>query len=162
MQAEEANRDQQPAAAAHAGGHGFAWIAEAERLTWGTNAVALKSPWSNPPSLAEMLADREHTVVLSRFYRAGSDPRPATPTECRVAYSSDALFLIFRCEERDMSFPYANLDAHGWPAVNWYALHGLPSGSRAIWPPYPDEVDVPIQPEVTLPVITNLRRHRRV
>ncbi len=119
-------------------------------LAWGTNAVVLKSSWSGSPSLDDLLSDHEHTMVLDGFYRVGGDNRPATPTECRIAYNSDALFVVFRCGEPDMSFPYANLDADLWRSANWHSLHGLPSASNN-WPPYPDEVDFLIQPDVGVP-----------
>ncbi len=119
-------------------------------LAWGTNAVVLKSPWNGTPSLDDLLSDHEHTVVLDRFYRVGGVNRPATPTECRVAYNSDALYVVFRCGEPDMSFPYANLDADLWREANWHSLHGLPSAANN-WPPYPDEVDFLIQPDTGIP-----------
>ena len=120
-------------------------------LVWGTNAVVLESPWSGSPSLDDLLSDHEHTMVLDRFYRVGGFDRPVTPTECRVAYNSDALFVVFRCEESDMSFPYANLDPATWREVNWHRLRGLPSGANLNWPPYPDEVDFLIQPDASVP-----------
>ncbi|MGA2206712.1 MAG: hypothetical protein ABSG10_08265, partial [Terracidiphilus sp.] len=119
-------------------------------LAWGTNAVVLKSPWSGTPTLGDLLSDHEHTAVLDRFYRVGGDHRPPTPTECRVAYNSDALFVVFRCGEPDMSFPYANLDVNLWPEVDWHSLHGLPSAANN-WPPNPDEVDFLIQPDAGVP-----------
>jgi alpha-glucosidase (family GH31 glycosyl hydrolase) len=119
-------------------------------LVWGTNAVVLKSPWDRVPSADDLLADSEHTLVLNRFYRVGGEKRPATPTECRVAYNSDALFVVFRCGESDMSFPYANLNKNWWPVVDWHSLHGLPSAHNN-WPPNPDEVDFLIQPDTGIP-----------
>jgi alpha-glucosidase (family GH31 glycosyl hydrolase) len=113
---------------------------------WGTNAVVLKSLWSKPPSVDDMLRDSEHTVALNRFFRVGGENRLATPTECRIALSSDALHILFRCEESDMSFPYANLDKNLWTSADWYSLRGLPSASNN-WPPNPDEVDFLIQPD---------------
>lgn len=130
-------------------GHGRG-DAEESQFSWGTNAVVLNSPWNAPPSVDEMLADSEHTLVLNRFYRVAGDPRPATPTECRIAYNSDALFVAIRCQESDMSFPYANLDADEWPSANWHSLQGLPAASNN-WPPYPDEVDLLIQPDPETP-----------
>jgi alpha-glucosidase (family GH31 glycosyl hydrolase) len=120
------------------------------QLTWGINAVVLKSPWSGSPSMDDLLADREHTLALNRFYRVGGQSGPVTPTGCRIGYNSHALFVGFRCEENDMSFPYANLDANWWPEANWYSLHGLPSAANN-WPPYPDEVDLLIQPRAGVP-----------
>ncbi|MGA9061716.1 MAG: hypothetical protein WB341_08635, partial [Terracidiphilus sp.] len=121
-----------------------------EPLVWGTNAVVLKSPWSGSPSLEDLLSDHEHTIVLDRFYRVGGFNRPATPTECRVAHNSDALYVVFRCGEPDMSFPYANLDKSLWPVADWHSLHGLPSAANN-WPPNPDEVDFLIQSDAGVP-----------
>ncbi len=120
------------------------------QLAWGINAVVLKSPWSGSPTLDDLLSDREHTVVLNRFFCAGGIDRPAKPTECRIAYNSNALFVVFRCAENDMSYPYTNLDTKYWPEADWHSLHGLPAGADN-WPPYPDEVDFLIQPDVGVP-----------
>ena len=146
--------DQGSAVAARSGGHAVAEAAEQTQLVWGTNAVVLKSPWDKVPSADDLLADGEHTLLLNRFYRVGGEDRPATPTECRVAYNSDALFILCRCTEDDMSFPYANLDAEWWPEADWYSLRGLPSsqsGLQSNWPPNPDEMDFLIQPDKDIP-----------
>jgi len=150
LKLEGASWGQESAVAARSGGHGVVETAEQTQLVWGINAVVLKSPWSRSPSVDDLLADGKHTVVLNRFYRVGGENRPATPTECRVAYNSDALFVVFRCEESDMSFPYANLDADSWSEANWHSLHGLPSASNN-WPPNPDEVEFLIQPDAGIP-----------
>ncbi len=123
---------------------------EEGQLVWGTNAVLLKSPWERVPSIDEVLADSEHTLVISQYYRVGGENRPATPTECHVGYNSDALFILCRCMEDNMSFPYSNLDADLWREANWHSLRGLPSAANN-WPPNPDEVDVLIQPDATNP-----------
>lgn len=125
--------------------------ADAGRLSWGMNSASLRSPWKRTPSLDDLLADHDRTLVLDKFYRVGRDARPATPTECRVAYDNEMLFIAFRCAESDMAFPYANLDADLWAKANWSALRGLPSGASSSWPPYPDEVDVLIQPDRDVP-----------
>jgi alpha-glucosidase (family GH31 glycosyl hydrolase) len=117
---------------------------------WGINAIVLKSPWNGTPTINEVLEDREHTLVLSQFYRVGGEKQPATSTECRVAYNSETLFILFRCAESDMSFPYANLNSDLWPSANWHSLHGLPSAANN-WPPNPDEVDLLIQPDTSNP-----------
>lgn len=143
--------DQESADIARSPSNGFAEIDASDRVAWGINAVVLKSPWSRIPSADELIADREHTVVLDRFYRVGGEDHPATPTECRIACSDDALFVLFRCSESDMSFPYANLDAKLWRGANWHSLPGLPSGSETNWAPNPDEVDFLIQPDTSIP-----------
>lgn len=126
-------------------------IEEIGRVTWGTTAIVLKSPWSKVPSTDELLADNEHTVALNGFYRTGGEDRPVTGTECRIARNSDALLILFRCEERSMSFPYANLDTDWWQQADWHSLPGLPSGSQTNWPPNPDEVDFLVQPDPGVP-----------
>ncbi|MGD0745896.1 MAG: TIM-barrel domain-containing protein [Verrucomicrobiota bacterium] len=123
---------------------------EERQLAWGTNAAVLKSPWIGAPSVDDLLADHEHTLVLNRFYRVAGENLPATPTECRIAYNSDTLFILCRCTESDMSFPYANLDADSWSEANWHSLPGLPSASNN-WPPNPDEMDFLIQPDTGIP-----------
>ena len=148
LKVEGTNSGQEPAAASHSSGQG---LTEKGAPVWGTNVVVLKAPWSGSPSIDDLLTDQEHSLLLNRFYRVGGENLPATPTECRISYSEDMLFVVFHCEENDLAFPYANLDANGWPNANWNSLHGLPCGSHPLCPPYPDEVDLLIQPNVSAP-----------
>jgi len=118
---------------------------------WGVNALVLKAPWAGAPSADDLLADGAHTVVLDRFYRVGGIDRPATPTECRVSYDNDALMVVFRCTEKDMAFPASDLFYPNTNRLaNWNTMFGMPSGTDA-WPPFPDEVDVFIQPDPASP-----------
>jgi hypothetical protein len=144
LKAEGASDNHQHVVAAQSGASGPVETKEAGQLVWGTNAVVLKSPWSSLPSLDDLLADQERTLVLNQFYRLGGDNRPVTPAECRIGYDSSALLVVFRCEENDLSFPV------GLQKADWHALQGLPSGSDS-WPPFPDEVDLLIQPDVGNP-----------
>ena len=150
LKAEKVGSDQHSVETAQPNDNRLAGNEEEGRVAWGTNAVVLKSPWSRTPSLDDMLRDSEHTLALNRFFRVAGEDRPATPTECRIAFSSEALLILFRCEESDMSFPYANLDEKLWSSADWYSLHGLPSASNN-WPPNPDEVDFLIQPDIGIP-----------
>jgi alpha-glucosidase (family GH31 glycosyl hydrolase) len=126
-------------------------MAEERQLVWGVNAVVLKSPWSGSPSMDDLLADQEHTLVLNRFYRVGGVNRPATPTECRIAYNSNMLFVIVRCEEKDMAFPASDMFFPNTNReANWNLLRGSPGGCDS-WPPFPDEVDFLIQPDMASP-----------
>ncbi len=140
---------QEPAATSHSRPLGQT---EKGAPAWGTNAAVLKMPWSTSPSVDDLLTDQQHSVLLNPFYRVGGQDLPATPTECRISSNEDTLFAVFHCGERDLEFPYAHLDESGWPNADWYSLDGLPSGSRPICPPYPDEVDLLIQPDVSVPV----------
>jgi len=135
----------------NSGRHQAEGAQEEDQFVWGTNAAVLKSPWERAPSLDEMLADSARSLILNQFYRVAGEDQPATPTECRVGYNDDAIFVLFRCTEPNMSFPYTNLDADWWRAANWHSLPGLPSGSKGNWPPNPDEVDFLIQPDRAIP-----------
>lgn len=146
LKAEELIGNRHSAITAYSSGGGLQKAEKEGEPAWGVNAVVLKSPWKSAPSADAMLADSEHTLALSQFYRVGGENLPATPTECRIAYNSDALFILYRCMEDDMSFPYSNLDANFWPKADWYSLHGLPTEDNN-WPPHPDEVDFLIQPD---------------
>ncbi|HWD91763.1 MAG TPA: TIM-barrel domain-containing protein [Verrucomicrobiae bacterium] len=122
-----------------------------QQLTWGVNSVVLKPSLDRTVSLDDLLADRDHTIVLDRFYRVGGVSRPATPTECRVAYSSDAFFVIIRSKEKDMSFPVSDkFFPNTNREANWKLLKGSPGGYDS-WPPFPDEVDFFIQPDPASP-----------
>jgi alpha-glucosidase (family GH31 glycosyl hydrolase) len=150
LKAEGAIRNQHSELTELSGAAGLLETGKEGQLVWGINAVILKSPWIGVPSLDDLLTRSEHVLVLNQFYRVGGESRPSTPTECRIAYSRDALFVVFRCTEGDMSFPYANLDKNWWPMVDWRSLHGLPSANNN-WPPNPDEVDFLIQPDAGVP-----------
>ena len=149
LKAEEAASDRQHDEAQHLNELNFGGMEEESGLAWGTNAVVLKSPWNMAPTVSDLLEDSEHTIALHQFYCVGGEDRPATPTECRLAYNSDELFVVFRCGELNMSFPYANLNTN-WPAADWHSLHGLPSAANN-WPPNPDEVDFLVQPDTAIP-----------
>jgi len=123
---------------------GVGWAIQNEsQLTWGVNAMVLKSPWSARPAVEEVLADQEHTVCLDRFYRDGGQDAPATPTECRLGYTSDELLVVFRCTEKNMSFPAAPRDAEEW--------YGQINSHRYSDLLFPDQVDFLIQPDMTSP-----------
>ena len=121
-----------------------------EQLAWGINSIVLKSPWDRPPKVDQLLTDTEHTVALNSFYRVGGEHRPATPTDLRITYDSDSLFVVFRCHEDNMSFLTASHEQ------DWYSLDGSPAGSETSTdvssPPFPDEVDIFIQPDMGDPL----------
>ncbi|MGO9204267.1 MAG: TIM-barrel domain-containing protein [Limisphaerales bacterium] len=123
---------------------GVVWAMEDERqLAWGINAVVLSPPWSATPSLDELLADRAHTLCLDRFYRDGGQNTPATPTECRIAYDSAALLVVFRCAENNPSFPAIPRDTE-----DWYAQINSRKYADLL---FPDQVDFLVQPDTASP-----------
>ncbi|MDE3067941.1 MAG: hypothetical protein KGJ60_10380 [Verrucomicrobiota bacterium] len=90
--------------------------------------------------MADLLTDQSHTVSLSRFYRAGGENRPATPTQCRLAWDRDELLVIFRCQESDPDFPAIRRRA------DWYSLLQSPAEQDSV---FPDKVDLFLQPDIS-------------
>jgi alpha-glucosidase (family GH31 glycosyl hydrolase) len=122
-------------------------IPHADASEWGLNTATLKASWPSPPTAKDMLTDSRRVLTFDRFFRVGGDPRAATPTECRIAHDAEGLVVVFRAAESDMSFPYAALDEALWARAKWNSLRGLPSGANSSWPPFPDEVDLFVQPD---------------
>lgn len=111
---------------------------EESRLVWGINCLTLPAPFSAPPDSQSLLTNQQHTALLNRFYRAGGENRPATPTECRIGYDLDNLYVAFRCTETNLAYPAL---PHG---TNWYAQLHTPADQDAS---YPDKVDLFLLPD---------------
>jgi alpha-glucosidase (family GH31 glycosyl hydrolase) len=108
-------------------------------LVWGISAINLRSPLSAPPSLGDLTRDNSHTVSLNRFHLVGGEDRPATPTECRIAYTKDDLVILFRCTEDNLSFPTISHND------DWYSDLRAPSDQDS---EFPDKVDLYVQPDM--------------
>ena len=113
--------------------------ATADGLVWGTSAINLKSPLPYSPSLNDLLTNDAHAAPLNLFYLAGGENRAAAPTECRIAYDKDNLFVVFRCSEDNLSFPAVS------HKEDWYSLLISPSDQDGA---FPDKVDFFIQPDM--------------
>lgn len=111
---------------------------ESGKLTWGVAAINLGPAYAGTPSLDDLLSDSTHVVSLGRFYRAGGDTIPATPTDCRIACDTNGLLVVFRCTEKSLSFPAIRQQA------DWYAMLGSPSEQDSA---FPDKVDLFVQPD---------------
>jgi alpha-glucosidase (family GH31 glycosyl hydrolase) len=112
---------------------------EEKGLTWGTAAVTLKPAWTGLPTAQELLTDSAHSILLNRFYRIGGESRPVTPTECRISYNAESLFVVFRCLETNQSFPAIQRN------TNWLSLQASPIEKDAL---FPDKVELFIQPDL--------------
>ena len=122
---------------------GIAWGQDQSQQAWGVNAVVLKSPWSESPTLQEMLTDQQHTISLGKFYRDGGLNFPATQTECRLAYNNKELLVVFLATEPNMSFPAAPRNPEDW----YKEINARGSADHL----FPDEVDFLIQPDMISP-----------
>src|SRR5215469_16504516 len=94
--------------------------AMAEAPVWGVNTMTLQTPYSDEPTLGEVLTNSAHTVSLGRFYRAGGTGVARAGTECRIAYDANSLIAVFRCSEPELSFPSTNRNA------DWFSLLSTP------------------------------------
>ncbi len=106
---------------------------------WGVSAMTLKPGYSVNPSADELLTNEANTISLNRFYRAGGTGLTSQSSECRVAYDTNDLFVIFRCAESDLSFAAKNHNA------NWYSLLDTPWDQDS---DFPDSVSLFIRPDV--------------
>ena len=118
---------------------GFWGDAMAEELVWGTNALKLPPAFNGTISLEDLLRNPNNSVSTGRFYQAGGENLPVTPTECRIAHNADELLVVFRCVEKDPAFPALH---HG---ENWYSqLHSAAEQDAA----FPDKVDLFVAPDL--------------
>lgn len=109
---------------------------------WGVSAMTLKPACSAAPSLDDLLTNEANTVSLNRFYRAGGVGIARASTECRFAYDSSNLLVVFRCAESDMAFPAVHRNS------NWYALLDSFADQDSF---FPDKVDLFIRPDLAKP-----------
>ena len=116
--------------------------ARAEVPVWGINAITVPMAYSEEASPAEVLSNSDHTVSLSRFYRVGGTGVARAGTECRVAYDTNSLLVVFRCSEPDMSFPATNRN------VDWFGLLDTPFDQDSS---FPDKVDLFVRPNMEEP-----------
>lgn len=101
------------------------------KFAWGISAVHLGAAHSGAISFEDMVNDKD-CISLKQFYRIGGEDRPATPTECKMLYTADTLFVLFCCQEENMSFPTVS---HG---EEWFSLLGSPIEQDAS---FPDKTD---------------------
>lgn len=110
---------------------------------WGINAVTIGYLPGNVHlgQAADLLKlDKAGVLSLDRFYRLGGIKTDATPTMCRIAYNKDSLFVIFRCKEKYMTYPF---QSH--MGTNWNRLESTPVEQDAS---FPDKVDLFIRPSL--------------
>ena len=115
-------------------------LTEGEKLIWGINAIDLGpiSRGDRPVALMENLLAGKNVLSLGKFYRAGGDNSPVTPTECRIAYDSDTLYVLFLCTENNMQFPVRSHE-------EWYSQLYSATEQDAC---FPDKVDFFIFPQL--------------
>ena len=109
-----------------------------EKLIWGTNAINLGPVYSGNVSLERILTGK-NVLALNKFYRAGGDNSAVTPTECRMAYSADTLYVGFRCTENNLKFPVTSHE-------DWYSQLFSATEQDAC---FPDKVDFFVFPDLT-------------
>lgn len=110
-----------------------------DQLTWGAGAVSIGPALEGPVSLQGLLTEKQHVLVLDKFYRAGGEGLPAEPTECRIAYNTDTLYVAFRCSEGNMQFPAISHQ------IDWYSQLYSATEQDAC---FPDKVDFFLLPDM--------------
>jgi alpha-glucosidase (family GH31 glycosyl hydrolase) len=102
------------------------------RPVWGVGAMHLGAARKNPVHIEEMLNDK-NILLLKQFYRIGNEDISAIPTECKITYTADTLYVMFCCKEDCMDFPA--IGHH----EDWFSLTGSPVEQDAA---FPDKVDL--------------------
>jgi alpha-glucosidase (family GH31 glycosyl hydrolase) len=110
-----------------------------DQLIWGTGAVRIGPAHEGTVSLQRLLTEKRHVLVLDKFYRAGGEGLPAEPTECRMAYNADTLYVAFRCTESNMQFPAISHQ------IDWYSQLYSATEQDAC---FPDKVDFFLLPDM--------------
>jgi alpha-glucosidase (family GH31 glycosyl hydrolase) len=130
---------EQAALPGHAAIGGHAGVRPTVSCSWGVGTATV-----GPVSGAGALEDGGASVLtLERFYRIGGENIPSTPSECRLAYDKDSLFVFFRCGEPDSAYPAIRQPG------DWYRLEATPVEQDAV---FPDKVEVFIRPDGDGPV----------
>ena len=111
-------------------------IEKNNKPVWGTSAMFLGPEHKGAVSPEKMIKDK-HILSLKQFYRIGGENVPATPTECKILYTADSLFVLFSCQEDNPSFP--TISHH----EEWFSLLGSPVEQDAS---FPDKTDLFIAP----------------
>jgi len=106
---------------------------------WGVGAVSLGDAGKGTITLEKILNDK-NILSLKRFYRIGGENVEAIPTECKIAYTADTLYVLFRCKENNMDFPVISRNE------DWYSLLGSPVEQDAA---FPDKVDLFVLPDMS-------------
>ncbi|MDR1225242.1 MAG: hypothetical protein LBL07_20530 [Tannerella sp.] len=108
------------------------------KTVWGVSAAHLGEPYSGAVSFEDLLENRR-ILSIKDFYRIGGENVPATPTECKMLYTADTLFVLFRCRESNLSFPA--ISHH----EDWFSLSGSPVEQDAS---FPDKTDFFLMPSM--------------
>jgi alpha-glucosidase (family GH31 glycosyl hydrolase) len=99
---------------------------------WGVGSMRLGVARKNPVGMEDMLNDK-NILSLKQFYRIGGEDIPATPTECKITYTADTLYVMFCCKENNMDFTATGHNE------DWFSLLVSPVEQDAA---FPDKVDL--------------------
>ena len=84
-----------------------AWqlISAQSKLTYGVTAITLGRQVETAPTVTTPLEDWTTSPVLNKFYKAGGEAGSVTPTQTRIAWTGDSLYVLFHCPEPNMDHP---------------------------------------------------------
>lgn len=118
-------------------------IEKKDQLIRGAGAISIGTAQEGTVSLQRLLTEKRHVLVLDKFYLAGGEGLPAEPTECRIAYNNDTLYVVFRCSEDNMQFPAISHQ------IDWYSQLYSATEQDAC---FPDKVDFFLLPDMNQPL----------
>lgn len=91
-----------------------------DAFPWGITAVTLGSAVQKPPVLDAVLSDWDQSVAIRNFYAMASETMAVTPTQARITWDEQALYVAFRCAEPNPEFPVIHQGSFSLLDVNPY------------------------------------------
>ncbi len=79
-------------------------------LPWGISAITLGKPVSTPPTIDTPLSKWSSSPVMDRFFKAGGETGKSTPSQSRIAWDNNALYILFICQEPNLAYPAHHRD----------------------------------------------------
>lgn len=83
----------------------FTSIAQKSAAKWGASAITLGPAIQKPPVLNTHLTDWKNALSIDNFYRLVGENIPVTPTQAKIAWDDQALYVAWHCHEPNMKYP---------------------------------------------------------
>lgn len=80
-------------------------VAAQSKFIYGVTAMTLGQPIKSPLTVNTPISRWIASPKLDRFYKSGGERGNVTPTQARLAWTNDTLYVLFQCTEPNMDHP---------------------------------------------------------